>query len=167
MCKDTLNPTGKFRTYQMAIMWTLSVKLESFYHINFDCVLLCSGCNTVPFMYTVPIYPTDRLDELKRLIEEGWPDGEEPGNDVVSYLHLGLVRLSEMGLDKELAQRVFLPQNGCCAYCLNKEGSAVCKHCGVVNLCKKCRKQLYHQFVCGCFMDSGGIFDWKNVKWLN
>ena len=160
-CNDELGPTGVLRTYQLALSWILNLENNSYYTITFDCLLLCSGCNSLPFLYTIFVNPGIKFGQLSQYLNKAWPDMEYTGTDATEYLLSGLTTLQ---YSSDLLHG--FTQKYVCSQCFKKgKDVRTCSDCNLVLICDKCKGAI-HRFVCGAICENGGIFDLNNIHYI-
>lgn len=156
-CGGEICKTGSFRTHQIVLY------IDAYEDgVEFSYGVLCTGCQSVPFMYTIPVMPTRSLREIDDMIISGF-SGKKSIMDALLTLH-------ETGKDVDIA-RAFLTDEGACVFCFDKGSKEVewCEKCARVPLCKdRCPGFHLHRFACAKIQEWGGVFDLDNLAiWVD
>lgn len=158
LCGDiVLPPTGAFRTHQLVV--EIAVYADG---IEFDYGVLCAGCCTLPFMFTVPVVPTQGFDAVDELMIEGWRKGRDACDisGALNVLHARRVSVEVV--------RACLPTEHMCLYCFRRNAAVDwCPRCRCVPLCARrarCPGLSLHRFACDKIASFGGAFDLRNVR---
>jgi hypothetical protein len=168
-CDDQLLPTNRgLRTYQYALRMSLFIE-EDTYSLEFHNGLLCSGCNSLPFMYTIPVFPKDNFAHGIESISNGWEDMElediNDRNEQLQFIMLGFKQLQETRHDIDFV-RYYHSYDTMCSFCL-ETAVELCPKCKCVAFChsNKCHGRSLHRFACEA-IEKGGIFRLCDLEFI-